>query len=292
MSVTLLHVWRAAGQRSVALSSESAGYLVLSVREALSVDPVRLELQDLLLQPDGSVRLSGPSLPDAHAAPESLRRLLEQLLDVASSVGPALARVAARSQPASVSAFAKELETALIPVNRAAARRALVRLARETARVGPSVGEERPEPPPPSPKPPTPVEAVERPLPRVHPRNEPFPSEGPSLPDPVAWGGPEPGTPQLGSFDVEPVAAERLVAPPDDLTEHVPFAEELFADDGSIDVDFDEPVDAPQVEARPVTQLLEAFEVGDPMSETDLRHQLKAIAGVELTPGPGARGGS
>src|SRR6185436_2598062 len=90
------------------------------------------------------------------------------------SATPALLRSGQREPQSGVDALIRELEAALIPVNRAAARRALSRLHRETARAAGSVvvesRVERPRqsqlPPKLSVKPP-PVENVREPMRRV-----------------------------------------------------------------------------------------------------------------------------
>jgi hypothetical protein len=111
--------------------------LLLAVADQLATLPRPIAAQDVQLLPDGSVRLSRPK--QAGAADEveverQARELLGRVLAVASSVGPALRRAAERTEPASVAGLVRELEAALIPVNRSAARRALSRLHRETER--------------------------------------------------------------------------------------------------------------------------------------------------------------
>ena len=66
--------------------------------------------------------------------------MLTRLLDASGSQTPALAAAGKRRSGAGLPALAEELETALIPVNRAAGRRALARLAREVRRVTLGVG--------------------------------------------------------------------------------------------------------------------------------------------------------
>lgn len=133
MSVTLLDIWRAARVRSVPFSGESAGYVVLALCEETRGTRA-LELADVELVADGSVRLIA-SNPCAEAEGEKqLRALLSRLLEVASSPGPSMWRAAGRSTPGGASGLASELQKALIPFNRAAARRALLRLFRETER--------------------------------------------------------------------------------------------------------------------------------------------------------------
>src|SRR6185503_20849507 len=63
-----------------------------------------------------------------------------KLLDASGSGTPALTAAAKRKPGNGLPALVEELEAALIPVNRAAGRRALARLARETKRVLMGIG--------------------------------------------------------------------------------------------------------------------------------------------------------
>jgi hypothetical protein len=134
MSVTLLDIWRAARGRSVPFSGESAGYVVLALCEETRGAPRALALSDVELGADGGVRLMAASACSEAQGETELRALLARLLEVASSPGPSLWRAAGRASTGGVSGLAVELQKALIPFNRAAARRALLRLYRETER--------------------------------------------------------------------------------------------------------------------------------------------------------------
>lgn len=134
MSITLLDIWRAARVRSVPFSGESAGYLVFGLCEEMRGAPRALMLDSVELLADGCVRvLTAPACPEAQAE-KQLRALLSRLLEVASSPGPSLWRAAGRAPGGGAPGLAAELQKALIPFNRAAARRALLRLFRETER--------------------------------------------------------------------------------------------------------------------------------------------------------------
>ena len=76
---------------------------------------------------------------EAGDAEGSIRVILTRLLEASGSQTPALASVA-RRQCSGLNTLVEELEAALIPVNRAAGRRALARLAREVKRVTLGVG--------------------------------------------------------------------------------------------------------------------------------------------------------
>ena len=134
MSVTLVEVMGAARCRRAALAAEVAGYVVLLAADQISAAPRRVSAADVVITEDGSVRLVGGSAADAQAAESALRELLDELLLVSSSGSAALLRAARRDAAGSAERLIAELEVALIPANRSAARRALARLSRETIR--------------------------------------------------------------------------------------------------------------------------------------------------------------
>ncbi|MEI9939777.1 MAG: hypothetical protein WDO69_21360 [Pseudomonadota bacterium] len=134
MSVTLSEVRRAARAHRAPLAGESVGYLVLAIADQVLQAPRLVQAADVQLTEDGALRVvSGHASSDADAE-LSLRRALDQLLLVASSGSAALTRASRRTAPLGLSSLVRELEAALIPVNRSAARRALARVHRETAR--------------------------------------------------------------------------------------------------------------------------------------------------------------
>src|SRR5690606_9229311 len=87
--------------------------------------------------------------PVAGDAEASVRALLTKLLEVSGSGTPALTTAAKRKPGNGLPALVEELEAALIPVNRAAGRRALARLARVVKRVLLGVGRNASVPAPP-----------------------------------------------------------------------------------------------------------------------------------------------
>jgi len=134
MVVTLSDLVRAARARRAPLAGESAGYLVLALTDQVSHAPRVVHALDVELTEDGGVRVTrGQASSDADAE-IALRAVLDDLLSVASSPNAALLRAGRRAPPTGLPALLRELEAALIPVNRGAARRALARLQRETAR--------------------------------------------------------------------------------------------------------------------------------------------------------------
>lgn len=137
LSVTLNEVLAAAGIRAASLVPETSGYLALAVADASSRLPFRLDDPMVSLTTEGTVKVARGTI--VVAPDESARRMRDLLARLLShSVGSAPALVAASrpraESPEGVDGFIRELEAALVPVNRAAARRALARLARETAR--------------------------------------------------------------------------------------------------------------------------------------------------------------
>jgi len=134
MNVSLSEVKRAARAHRAPLAGESAGYLVLALADQVLNAPRVVTANDVQLGEDGALRIVRGEASSESDAELSLRRALDELLLVASSGSAALMRAGRRAAPIGLAALVKELEAALIPVNRAAAKRALSRLQRETAR--------------------------------------------------------------------------------------------------------------------------------------------------------------
>ena len=134
MTVSLLEIMAAARSHAAPLAAESAGYLLLAVADHVVAAPRLVTPDDVELLLDGSVRLRSRPAPDSSRAEQVVRRLLRRTLEVSSSVGPGLRRAAERTEDTGLAALVRELEVALIPVNRGAAKRALSRLHRETER--------------------------------------------------------------------------------------------------------------------------------------------------------------
>ncbi len=132
--VSFSEILGAAQLRRAALPGELAGYLALAVADHLMGQALELTLPQLQLVEDGRVQTSG-GLPCSEERAEALLvSLLSRLLLVASSVTPGLLRASRPRLHRSLAELVRELETALIPVNRGAARRALARLCREVLR--------------------------------------------------------------------------------------------------------------------------------------------------------------
>jgi hypothetical protein len=135
-SVTLDEVIAAARVRAASLVPETSGYLALAIADASARLPFRLEDRMVSLSTEGSVVVKrGSEVVEPEESAVVLRDTLGRLLALSIGSAPSLASAArTRARGDQVEAFIHELETALVPVNRAAARRALARLARETVR--------------------------------------------------------------------------------------------------------------------------------------------------------------
>src|SRR5688572_10360619 len=134
MSLSLLQVVAAVRARRASLSAETVGYLLLGVADQAIAVPREIGAADVLLCEEGAVKVGVGKLAEPERAERALRELLDALISVASTATPALLRIGRRPTSAGVEALVRELEAALIPVNRSAARRALTRLYRDTQR--------------------------------------------------------------------------------------------------------------------------------------------------------------
>jgi hypothetical protein len=140
-SVTLEEVLAAVSGKRVPLAAELAGYLVLELSEHADPSGGDVDPKSVFVSDEGTVALVRSRrdrvVGDAEA---SIRSTLGRLLEASGSTTPALSAAGKRRSGAGLDALSAELEAALIPVNRAAARRALARLAREVKRVTLGVG--------------------------------------------------------------------------------------------------------------------------------------------------------
>jgi hypothetical protein len=117
----------------ITLPGELAGYIVLLLADQAQTEPsIEMNATEVVLYDNGTVRLEGTQGGRARG---NLRRLLGEILNVACSV-PATLRRISRADSDKSDSLVRELETALIPVNRSAARRGLARLYRDFIRLG------------------------------------------------------------------------------------------------------------------------------------------------------------
>jgi hypothetical protein len=133
--VKVSEVLDAARRGRAMLAPEIAGYLILAAADQLSRSPTQLDEYHCGLLVEGGRVVLAPSPPaTAIESERALRELLRRLLDAANGRAPALSAVANASAKGDVAGLIAELESALIPVNRSAAGRALSRLARDAVR--------------------------------------------------------------------------------------------------------------------------------------------------------------
>ncbi|MBK6696204.1 MAG: hypothetical protein IPG50_29015 [Myxococcales bacterium] len=144
--MTLEEVLAVVTARRVPLAAELAGYLALEMAEGASSGPGELEASHVYVSDEGTVALVRLK-KDGDAEP-TIRAFLGLLLEAGGTQTPALGLAARKASGSGTAALARELEAALIPVNRAAGRRALARLAREVKRVTQGVGRNASIPPP------------------------------------------------------------------------------------------------------------------------------------------------
>ena len=133
--VTFEEVLAAAGRRFAALAPETAGYMALAVGDAMARVPMRVHDRAVAITTEGSVivqRKGGLVAPSEAAL--VLRDMLARMLAVSSGSMPGLSAAARPRVESDVGDVVAQLEGALIPVNREAARRAIARIARETMR--------------------------------------------------------------------------------------------------------------------------------------------------------------
>lgn len=130
------HVIAAAKRRRAPVSVETAGYIALAVADSLVSTPADVHARHAHITSDGAVNVRGAGRADEPTAERTVRSLLDRLLGVAVGASPALTAAARRVHPLGIDGLVDELEAALIPVNRDAARRAIGRLAREVERSG------------------------------------------------------------------------------------------------------------------------------------------------------------
>lgn len=135
-SVTLDEVLKAAQLRAASLVPETSGYLALAIADASARLPFRIEDDMVNLSTEGSVKvMRGTEVVQPEESAAVMRDVLDRLLGCSIGSMPGLASASrARTDRETVLDVIGDLESALVPVNRSAARRALARLARETVR--------------------------------------------------------------------------------------------------------------------------------------------------------------
>jgi len=219
MNASLREIVLAVRYGDASLVGESVGYLILGACDRAVAVPRSVDLDGVLVTGEGDVVLDATAVSEDEAE-RSLRYLLGQLLTLLRTPFPNLARVATRDA-CGLGHLVTELEAALVPVNRRAARRSLSRLVRETRR---SLAKEHVHaavvdvvPLPTALPAPAPVRAVALPE-RALPERAMFERAllEPALPglfvsEPVLREAAQPETPQPGSALPESAQAERAL---------------------------------------------------------------------------------
>lgn len=136
--VTLPQILVAASTRHAHMVPESAGYLILALCEAIGCLPLAIPDSAIELSAEGAVAVTQQGkVVIAPEASQTMRELFARLLAVTTGATPRLVAVARPrdiSGERSLDVLASEIEAALVPMNRAAGKRSLGRLARETLR--------------------------------------------------------------------------------------------------------------------------------------------------------------
>lgn len=140
MEIALSAVTDAGRCRMAAVTAEVGAHVVLLAAQQVASSPSHVTAHSVLLSEAGDVRVLPLSAASAHEAERELRQLLAQLLALAPAAPPALKAAAERDSGGGLEALEAELHAALIPINHAAARRALARLFRETRRASGGAG--------------------------------------------------------------------------------------------------------------------------------------------------------
>ena len=140
MSVNLEQIVVAGEARKASVAGEVAGYLILAAADELARAPREFSAEDVSLDERGTVSVGRGRACESEQTALLLREYLGELLGVSRPLPPALLR-ATRKSSGQVADLIRELEAALIPVNRAAARRALSRLQREVTQAEQTAGQ-------------------------------------------------------------------------------------------------------------------------------------------------------
>jgi hypothetical protein len=285
-SVTLDDVFAVVVAKRVPLAPELAGYLVLEIAEHADPKGGDLEPRSVFVGEEGTVALVKPKREGATGDAEaSIRSALARLLEASGSQTPALAAASKRSSGGGLAMLAEELEAALIPVNRAAGRRALARLAREVRRVTLGVGRNA--------LPSTTGEAAgAAAAPAASRRGSspahqaaPAPAPAPPAPPPEPTPPPPSVRPPSPSFSREEATTTARGQIPDEILRQ---ATPPAIDASELPTMQFEPAAhrTPSPSQADVDSLIDQFAVSGTTSEQHHARELKAMVGLEPTPPP------
>jgi hypothetical protein len=272
-SVTLDEVFTVLGTRRVPLAPELAGYLVLEIAEHADPNGGAVDPKAVFVSEEGTVALVKPRRDARDGAGDhaeaSIRAMLVRLLEASGSQTAALAAAGKRKTPAGLPSLAEELETALIPVNRAAGRRALARLAREVRRVTLGVGRNA-------------LPSTSDAMPSSRRSYASYPSQPASVPT-GADGAPVSARPSAHTFSREedPTTARGQI-PSELLRKATPGTSNEMPT-----LQFEPSSREPSPSQADVDSLISDFGVSG-SAEHEHARDLKALAGLEPTPPPGS----
>lgn len=251
-NVTFAEVLLAARIGRARIAPEMAGYLALGVADALFRQPHAIDEKSCWLTDEGAIFTAAPASPIAgpQEVSAAVRQMLGALLEVARGGGAAatLSAVARRPPTPDIGALVAEIEAALIPVNRGAARRALARLARETSRARDEGYLSR------------------------EPQSSPPPADRDEDTEPIRVPVPAASTPPAAPSEPP---REPTPTPPTALADSVPPASDTPS----------APEVAPKPLTR-ADELLARFSGSVVQSDQEIARELKAMVGLEPTPPP------
>ena len=267
------------------MHAELAGYLVLLALEAYQREPRRIDAASVQVGFDGRVRLTGEACDQESDAVSSLANLLAALSAPCQVTLPALEELY-EAHGLSLDEFQAALRAALIPLNRAASTRALVRLYREW-------GKRKTDPPNENPSsvraPASPSESsAHTPSEPVAPVESTDPArEAPSSP-PLAVS-PRLTTP-ASSPAVFRVPRPSTASPPPESAAQTSFSLTRAPDALELSDDEDPTTGVYEPRRSDVTELLSGFRT-DPLEPRELARELRHMAGLDqegltLTPPP------
>ncbi len=151
LGTTLQELLSTLKARKVRVPSEIGAFVALEVCESLGRGPARVATADVRIADDGTISLFVP--PNSATIEEAARAvvgLLASVLVAAGTGAPAalirLVEEGAPTGPGCLDRLRDDLEAALVPLNRGAARRVLARMVREAKRDVPRALSERPGP--------------------------------------------------------------------------------------------------------------------------------------------------
>jgi hypothetical protein len=278
--VSLEDVMAAADRGLAPLGPELAGFVVLeAVARARELGGI-VDSSRIAIGTSGHVALTAPpSRGGEIEATMALRQTLSELLAVASSTTPALRACAKRREGMSLGIIARELEGALIPLNRAASRRGIARVARATLEALekgqlPEEREKRDEISEP------PARVVQEPKIRIAVREE--------TPAPIQVEVEEPAHEEPEATPYAAPVFEPTGTPPMALADLPPELED--EDDSEIEIVSNLPPIVAETYGIPkrdrVRDLVDSFEVSRKRDDRALAGDLKAMVGIETSMPP------